>query len=88
MSHSDQGPQLPLTVGNKEKTSLISFYNSFGMWHLSAVGWPKLTRARRLLTLLSLATLSCTALASKLGGGGVTQTDTGDDTSTTGDRAG
>lgn len=57
------------------------------MLHLSTEGWPELTRARRLLTLLSLPTLSCTALASKLGGGRVTQTDTGDDTGTTGDRA-
>lgn len=47
----------------------------------------KVTWAWRLLTLLSLPTLSSTALASKLGHGGVTQADTGDDTSTTGDRA-
>lgn len=86
VSHGDQGPQLPLTADNKEKT-LISFYDPYCISHLM-VGWPELTRARRLLTLLSLSTLSYTAFASKLGGGGVTQTDTGDDTSTTGDRAG
>lgn len=46
-----------------------------------------LTGAWRLLTLLGLPALSLTVLASKLGGGGVAEADTGDDTSTTGDRA-
>lgn len=44
-----------------------------------------LTRARRLLTVLGLPALSLTVLASKLRGGGVTEADTGDDTSTAGD---
>lgn len=46
-----------------------------------------LTRAWRLLTLLSLAALSYTVLAPKLRGGGVAKADTGDDTSATGDGA-
>lgn len=46
-----------------------------------------LTGARRLLTILGLPTLSFTVLASKLGGGGVAEADTGDDTSTASDRA-
>lgn len=83
-------PWPPVTVdcGQQGETIIDFFLRSCCVLHLGAVGWPELTRARRLLTLLRLSTLSNTALASKLGGGGVTQTDTRDDTSTTGDRAG
>lgn len=47
-----------------------------------------LTRAWRLLTLLGLPSLALTVLSSELRGGGVAEADTGDDTSTAGDRAG
>lgn len=46
-----------------------------------------LTRAGRLLTLLGLPSLALTVLSSELRGGGVAEADTGDDTSTAGDRA-
>lgn len=47
-----------------------------------------LTRALGLVTLLGLAALSLTVLASELRGGGVAEADTGDDTGAACDGAG